>query len=392
MTTIYILKLEHDCYYIGKTNNYSKRIKDHLNNNGALWTRLHKVISEEKIIPNCSPFDEDKYVKEYMAKYGIDKVRGGCYVTEKISEEQYNLLTKEIWAATDVCTRCGRKNHFIKDCYANTDINDYIINEDEENIYYCDICNKEFDNENQCIIHMEKCNILNKKFNTKKSGICHQNLYCKLKPNNSTNDLSNILHKLKKNNHNIYNSYIESLLVYMNWCGDINRTNRINDMIQYYLNLIEKFDIIEKKKLLLYLLKHNDSFDKVIIKYYIKCGIYNILANEKNIKLTILHLIIFHNISIELVLAILLILYDGFDKTNLEQFVIKHTRGPQPLIDNIFENIYKLFINSIETGVFNKHNVNFEYNYEKIFITSNAYNFTSSNKITKKYNCNICNQ
>ena len=40
MITIYILKLEHDCYYIGKTNNYSKRIKDHLNNSGALWTKL----------------------------------------------------------------------------------------------------------------------------------------------------------------------------------------------------------------------------------------------------------------------------------------------------------------------------------------------------------------
>ncbi len=97
-------------------------------------------------------------------------------------------------------------------------------------------------------------------------------------------------------------------------------------------------------------------------------------------------MIIFHNISIELVLAILLILYDGFDKTNLEQFVKNDTRGPQPLIDNIFDNINKLFINSIETGVFNKHNLNFEYNYEKIFITSNAYNFT------KKYNCVICNQ
>lgn len=48
MTTIYILKLEHDCYYVGKTNNYSKRINDHLNNNSVLWTKLHKVISEEK--------------------------------------------------------------------------------------------------------------------------------------------------------------------------------------------------------------------------------------------------------------------------------------------------------------------------------------------------------
>ncbi len=54
MTTIYILKLEHGCYYVGKTNNYSKRINDHLTNSGALWTQLHKVIGEEKMITNCS--------------------------------------------------------------------------------------------------------------------------------------------------------------------------------------------------------------------------------------------------------------------------------------------------------------------------------------------------
>ena len=83
MTTIYILKLEHECYYVGKTNNYSKRINDHLiivvhygqNKNKVFilliykklifykLTKLHKVICEEKIIPNCSSFDEDRYDK-----------------------------------------------------------------------------------------------------------------------------------------------------------------------------------------------------------------------------------------------------------------------------------------------------------------------------------------
>ena len=323
-----------------------------------------------------------------MAIYGIKKVRGGSYVTKDLTQEQYNLLTKEIWAANDACTRCGRNNHFIKDCYAKTDINNNII---EEYIYYCDICNKEFDDENQCIIHMNKCNILNEKynciycnkeFNTKKGGVCHQNLYCKLKPNKSDSinkDFNAILNKLKKNNHTSYNSYIDSLLVFSNWCGDPNRHNKINDMIQYYLNLTEKFDIIERKTLLLYLLKHNESFDKVIIKYYIKCGIYKFLANEKNIKLTILHLIIFHNIQIKLVLAILLILYDGFDKRTVEHFTLDNPYnvsslgGTCPLIDNLLGNISKLFTNSIETGVFDKHYLDFEYNYEKIFIFSKAY-------------------
>jgi hypothetical protein len=65
-----------------------------------------------------------------MTKYDIDKVRGGSYVTQDLNDEQYNLLTKEIWSATDACNRCGRKNYFIKDCYAKTDINDYIIDDE----------------------------------------------------------------------------------------------------------------------------------------------------------------------------------------------------------------------------------------------------------------------
>jgi hypothetical protein len=40
---------------------------------------------KKKIIKNCSSFDEDKYVKEYIAKYGIDKVRGGSYVTNDLT-------------------------------------------------------------------------------------------------------------------------------------------------------------------------------------------------------------------------------------------------------------------------------------------------------------------
>jgi hypothetical protein len=149
-----------------------------------------------------------------MAKYGIDKVRGGSYVTKDLSDEEYNLLTKEIWAATNACIRCGRNNHFIKDCYAKTDIYNYIIDE-EEYIYYCDKCNKEFDDEKLCIVHMEKCGntinekynciYCNKEFNTKKSSICHQNLYCKLKPNknNSSSSDSKIIPKIVEK----YNCY-----------------------------------------------------------------------------------------------------------------------------------------------------------------------------------------
>ena len=46
---------------------------------GAAWTKLHRPVKVKKIIKGCDRYDEDKMVKKLMAKYGIDKVRGGRY-------------------------------------------------------------------------------------------------------------------------------------------------------------------------------------------------------------------------------------------------------------------------------------------------------------------------
>jgi hypothetical protein len=122
MTTIYVLRLAGGNYYVGKTASIAKRYQEHLDGNGSSWTRKYRPISLEKTIENASPFDEDKVTKEYMAKYGIEKVRGGSYVTDTLSEFQTDTLKTEIWSAKDLCTQCGRSGHFVKDCYARTDV------------------------------------------------------------------------------------------------------------------------------------------------------------------------------------------------------------------------------------------------------------------------------
>jgi hypothetical protein len=95
------------------------RYQQHLNGSGsgAAWTTRHPPVSLIKTIENASPFDEDKTVKEYMATYGIDKVRGGSYVTEVLTEAQRSVLQQEIWGSQGKCTRCGSTGHWIATCH-----------------------------------------------------------------------------------------------------------------------------------------------------------------------------------------------------------------------------------------------------------------------------------
>lgn len=146
MTNIYILQLEHGCYYVGKTNDVQKRYKEHLSGNGSAWTRKHKPIKIINIIQNASDYDEDRYVKEYMGIYGINKVRGGAYVNIELNDTDKKSILRELRNAKNQCLRCGSPNHFVKDCKKKT-INkidkqnddkiiedDYIIIDQDQNI------------------------------------------------------------------------------------------------------------------------------------------------------------------------------------------------------------------------------------------------------------------
>lgn len=121
-TNIYVLRLINSKYYVGKSINIEKRFQVHLSGAGSFWTKIHKPIEIEKIILNASPYDEDRYTKEYMGIYGIDNVRGGSYVTKELDKNQIALLQKEIWGAQNLCFKCGG-NHFVKDCYVDTTVN-----------------------------------------------------------------------------------------------------------------------------------------------------------------------------------------------------------------------------------------------------------------------------
>ncbi len=116
---VYAIKCEDDKYFVGKTTNLESMWQRHKEGYGSVWTKLHKPLKIMETIEDADKFDEDKMVKKYMNDYGIDNVRGGSYIEDTITEDEYILLQKEIDTANDRCYYCGEEGHFQGECPDN---------------------------------------------------------------------------------------------------------------------------------------------------------------------------------------------------------------------------------------------------------------------------------
>lgn len=113
---IYILKCEEDKYYVGKSTNINKRLKQHFKKKGASWTKIYKPVQIYEIRRNCDEFDEEKITLQYMKKFGINNVRGGSYTRIQLTIYEINHLVRLIRSCADRCFVCGSKEHFAKHC------------------------------------------------------------------------------------------------------------------------------------------------------------------------------------------------------------------------------------------------------------------------------------
>lgn len=115
MVFIYVLCLEENKYYVGKTNNPQFRLYKHFNGNGSYWTKKYAPIKIHKIYSSCDDYDEDKYTIKMMNKFGICNVRGGSFSRSILSKQELIIIYKMICNAQNLCFNCGN-SHFILDC------------------------------------------------------------------------------------------------------------------------------------------------------------------------------------------------------------------------------------------------------------------------------------
>jgi predicted GIY-YIG superfamily endonuclease len=139
MVCIYVLKLEQGKYYIGKTNNPQFRLENHCNGNGSAWTQKYKPLKVIKILQNKDDYDEDKYTMQYMDKYGTT-----------------DFLTHMSNSTNNKCFTCGEAGHFANEC-VHCETSEGLSDETYEEVWVCNYCEKEFDEESKCMYHEKKC-------------------------------------------------------------------------------------------------------------------------------------------------------------------------------------------------------------------------------------------
>lgn len=115
-TNIYVLELEDNKYYVGKTDDVDKRFYFHFFGNGSEWTKIYKPIKIFKTFPQTSEFDEYNETLRWMRLKGIENVRGSLYCQIDLTKEDEQNIKRNLRAISDQCYYCGSKGHYTKEC------------------------------------------------------------------------------------------------------------------------------------------------------------------------------------------------------------------------------------------------------------------------------------
>lgn len=136
---VYVLELEGGNYYVGYSDNMTRRIAQHFAGEGAQWTKKHPPVKIVAKHLGAGLQTEQEITKTLMATHGKNKVRGGSYNTsnkikgtKSFTDTRKKRSTKAASKSKPAkkkskttgkyynnrCSRCGREGHWKTSCYA----------------------------------------------------------------------------------------------------------------------------------------------------------------------------------------------------------------------------------------------------------------------------------
>lgn len=122
MPTVYALKCDDGCYFIGQSNKeYIADVRQHFKRQVPGWTQLHTPIQIDFLRFFCDERDVDMFTRAYMYRYGIDKVRGGSYTNTTLTLQQLREIELSQYEGFVVCHRCQINGHNYTKCPFATD-------------------------------------------------------------------------------------------------------------------------------------------------------------------------------------------------------------------------------------------------------------------------------
>ena len=158
---IYVLLLNDNCYYIGKTTKHvDERFNEHMKGSAA-WTTLHTPIKIIETLNTTNPMDEDSVTKKYMLKYGIENVRGGSYTKITLDDWMIQALKHEFSSIDNCCYKCKKPGHFSKECYTIIEYYENLIKgkiDDDDGVGVINVITNEIDRLNHLIPLINKLN------------------------------------------------------------------------------------------------------------------------------------------------------------------------------------------------------------------------------------------
>jgi hypothetical protein len=119
-TSVYVLELMGGLIYVGQSSNVERRIEQHMNGRGAMFTRRHKPtgirLPRLGNVNGAGDSGERQEVLLQMRMHGMHAVRGWRYCNNTLSALDVSDIKSNWVEMFNLCRRCMGQGHMASGC------------------------------------------------------------------------------------------------------------------------------------------------------------------------------------------------------------------------------------------------------------------------------------